>query len=319
MGRVTPRQRSSVLLLWGEDAFLLREAAAELLDRDLEVTEVDAGEWRGGELADLQTPSLFGERRGLVITDARSLPDEGMRELATYLAAPDPDTPLVLLVTVPERGKVPAALQKLAEPVADIREVKIVRKDLQGWLVARARARGLDLAPDGAAALIEAIGQDAAALASGVEQLASAFRGARVGRDHVAAQFRGLGEQRVWDLCDRLFERDVPASVRSLRSLLANGDAGLAILGAVAGRIRDLIRVKAQPDRMPPTELARAVGLRFDWQAKRYREQASRFSMDELLAIHGRIVDADRALKTGAPEDVVLGVLVAGIAGGSAA
>ncbi|MFM8999660.1 MAG: hypothetical protein ACKOKE_06325 [Actinomycetota bacterium] len=41
--------------------------------------------------------------------------------------------------------------------------------------------------------------------------------------------------------------------------------------------------------------------------------------MEELLAIHRRIVDADRAMKTGAPEDVVLGVLVAGIAGGSAA
>lgn len=319
MGRVTPRPRPSVHLLWGEDAFLLREAAAGLLDPDLAVTEVDAGEWRGGELADLQTPSLFGDRRGLVISDARSLPEDGLRELASYLSAPDPETPLVLLVTVAERGKVPAALQRIAEPVAEIREIKVARKDLQGWIVARARARGLDLAPDGAAALVEAIGQDAAALASGVEQLASAFRGTRVGRDAVTAQFRGLGEQRVWDLCDRLFERDVPAAVRSLRSLLANGDAGLAILGAVAGRIRELIRVKAQPDRMPLGELARAVGLRFDWQAKRYREQASRFSMEELLAIHRRIVDADRAMKTGAPEDVVLGVLVAGIAGGSAA
>lgn len=319
MGHVSPRQASSVHLLWGEDAFLLREAAAELLDPALEVTEVDAGEWRGGELSDLLTPSLFGERRGLVLSDARSLPDEGMRELAAYLSAPDPDAPLVILVTVAERGKVPAALQRIAEPVAQIREVKIARKDLPGWVVTRARGRGLDLRPDGAAALVEVIGLDAASLASGVEQLASAFRGAQVGRAEIVAQFRGLGEQRVWDLCDRLFERDLPGAVRSLRSLLANGDAGLAILGALAGRTRELIKVKAQPDGMPLIELARAVGLRFDWQAKRYRAEASRFTLEELLAIHGRIVDADRAMKTGAPEDIVLGVLVAGIAGGAAA
>ncbi len=46
----------AVVLLWGEDDFLLREAALELLG-DLRPTEVDAAEWQGGELQDLATPS----------------------------------------------------------------------------------------------------------------------------------------------------------------------------------------------------------------------------------------------------------------------
>ena len=65
-----------VYLLWGEDAFLLRESALAVLG-DVEAREVDAAEWEGGEAADLATPSLFGERRALLVTDARHLPEHG--------------------------------------------------------------------------------------------------------------------------------------------------------------------------------------------------------------------------------------------------
>ena len=81
---MSPKPKRAVHLLWGEDAFLLREAASALLEDGLQVTEVEAGEWRGGELADLATPSLFGDRRALVVSDCRSLPDEGMQELTRY-------------------------------------------------------------------------------------------------------------------------------------------------------------------------------------------------------------------------------------------
>ena len=88
------------------------------------------------------------------------------------------------------------------------------------------------------------------------------------------------------------------------------------ILGGVASRLRDLVRVKALPERMPAAEMARAAGLRFEWQGRRYRDQAKRFEMQELLRLHGRVVDADRDLKSGAPGDVVLPVVVAAVAGG---
>ncbi len=108
-----------VVLLWGEDAFLLREVALQLLG-DLRATEVDAGEWQGGELQDLATPSLFGEPRALLVTDCRSLPKDALGELAAYLSAPDPDAPLVLACTTAERGKPPAALVKIVEPVGEV-------------------------------------------------------------------------------------------------------------------------------------------------------------------------------------------------------
>ena len=307
-----------VYLLWGEDGFLLREAALEFLG-DLRPVEVDGGLWQGGETADLATPSLFGERRALLVADAKTLPDEGVRELARYLEAPDPDAPLVLVAVVGDRAKAPAALVKLVKGVGTVTEVKIPRKELPGWILKRAKAKELDLAPDGAAALVDTLGEEPGSLERALDQLATAFAGERITREIVSRQFRGLGEQHVWDLCDKAFSRDLAGAMRSLRTLLEAGEAGLMLLGAITSRLRDLIRVKSLPERLSPAEAARQAGLRFDWQVRRYREQAKRFSPDELAGFHERITWADRALKSGATDDVVLPMLVAAIASEPAA
>ena len=314
----TNARSSPVSLLWGEDEFLLREVALELLG-DLQPVEVDGGLWQGGETADLATPSLFGERRALLVSNAKALPDEGVRELARYLEAPDPGAPLVLVAVVGDRAKAPAALVKLVKGVGTVTEVKIQRKELPGWLLKRATAKGLDLAPDGAAALVDTLGEDPGALERALEQLATAFSGERITREIVARQFRGLGEQHVWDLCDRAFSRDLPGAMRSLRTLLEAGEAGLMLLGAITSRLRDLIRVASLPERLAPADAARQAGLRFDWQVRRYRQQAKRFSAEDLAGLHERIAWADRALKSGATDDVVLPMLVAAIAGEPAA
>jgi DNA polymerase-3 subunit delta len=307
--------QAPVHLVWGEDSFLLRLAALEIFGQGVQLREIEAGAWQGGETADLSTPSLFGEQRALLVTDARHLPEDASRELAAYLSAPSPDAILVLSATVGERGRVPAGLVKLVQPVGEVREVKVARKDLPAWVARRAKAKALELASDAASALVERLGEDPAALDQALDQLGSAFAGTRVTRELVAEQFRGLGDQHVWDLCDRAFARDLPGAMRSLATLLQSGEDALPILGGIASRLRDLVRVRSLPDRMAPADLARAAGLRFEWQARRYRESARRFSMDELVDIHDRVVEADRTLKSGATGDVVLPALVMAITG----
>jgi DNA polymerase-3 subunit delta len=306
-------KNTSVTLLWGEDEFLLRERALELLG-ELKATEVDANEWRGGELQDLATPSLFGEPRALIITDAKGLSKDAVGELADYLAAPDPDAPLVICAQVGDRAKVPAALDKLVKPVGRVLEVKIVRKDLEPWLMQRAKRDGLDVTPPAVHALVETLGEEPGQLVAALRQLGSAFTGQRITPMIVAQQFRGLGERKVWDLCDRAFAKDLPGAIRSLRSIEEGRDDPLMVLGGIASRLRDLMKVRALPDRMPPAELARAAGLRFDWQARRYQQQARNFSMGQLVALHERLVEADRAMKSGANGDVVMPMLVTAIA-----
>jgi len=309
------RPQPRVALLWGEDAFLLREAALERFG-DVRPTEADAAAWQGGELQDLATPSLFGEPRALLITDARSLTKDATAELAAYLDAPDLDAQLVICCQVAERGKLPSRLEKLVKPVGRVERVEIKRKDLESWLTGRARALGLDLSVPAARALVETLGEEPGQLVAAVQQLAAAFPEQRITPATVAQQFRGLGEQKVWDLCDRAFSLDLAGAIRSWRSIESGGDDPLKVLGGISSRLRDLIKVRALPDRMSPADLAKAAGLRFDWQARRYRQQAANFSMARLVRLHERITEADRALKSGASGDTVMPALVVAIAVG---
>jgi DNA polymerase-3 subunit delta len=302
-----------VLLLWGEDAFVLREAALERLG-DLRPTEVDAPGWQGGELQDLATPSLFGEPRALLVTDCRNLPKEAVAELAAYLTAPDPDAPLILCCTTAERGKVPAALQKLVDPVGEVRQMQLARKDLEPWLIGRAKRSGADISGPVARSLVDVLGTDAGQLAAALQQLMSAYPGRRITPAEVHAQFRGLGEQKTWDLCDRAFGKDLAGAIRALRAIEEAGDDALMVLGGIAARLRDLIKVRSLPERLAPGRVAKEAGLRFEWQARRYQQQARNYSIEELVLIHVRIAEADRALKSGANGDVVMPVLVAAIA-----
>ena len=314
MSPAKPNRDAPIHLLWGEDPFLLREAALQVLG-DLRPRELDASAWQGGELSDLATPSLFGERRALLVTEARSLDAAAVAEIKAYASAPDPDARLMLLARVGERGKVPASLGKAVDGVASIVEVKLARKDLASWVLQRSKARGMSAAPDAAAALVETLGEDPASLDQALEQLATAFPGQAIDAETVRRQFRGLGEQHVWDLCDRAFGKDLPGAVRSLRTLLESVGEGLPILGGISSRVRDLLRVRSLPERTPSAELARAAGLRFEWQARRYKDQARRFTLEDLVTIHERIAWADRALKSGATDDVVLPIVIATIAG----
>ena len=302
-----------VLLLWGEDAFLLREAAFEAFG-DLRPTELGAAEWEGGETADLSTPSLFGERRGLLVTECRHLPDHAVKELKAYLSAPAPDALLVLVVRVGDRGKPAAALTKMIDGVGESRQVAIGRKEFPSWLASRAIKRQVEISPAAAKALVDALGEDPAELDQAIVQLGDAFPSTKITPSLVAQQFRGLGDQKVWDLCDRAFERNLAGAIRSMRALLDAREDPIPILGAISSRLRSLLKIRSLSDRVSPAQIAEVAGLRFEWQARRYREQAQRFSMQELRGIHDRLVDADRELKSGADGSIVLTTVVTQIA-----
>ncbi len=293
----------------------MRDAArAHLHAFDVRATEIDGRAWQGGETSDLSTPSLWGERRGLLILDASGLPEAGTREVEAYLAEPSPD--VVLVLTVVSRGARPPRLAGAVEKAGGtVRQAALRKQDVGRWLQERAKARDLRLTPAGASALQATLGDDAATLHQAVEQLAAAFGDGSVGPDEVRAQFQGVGEQRVWDLCDRALGGRLPQAMVALRSLLEDREDSLVILGGIASRIRDLLRVAELPPRLSSAEAARAVGLRFDWQVRRYREQAARFAPGALADLHSRVVDADRALKGGVPGNVLLPTLVAAMAG----
>ena len=317
-GRVrtmTAKPAPPVTLLWGEDDYLLREAALALLG-ETKATEVDAAEWEGGELQSLATPSLFGEPRALLVNDAKSLRKETLDEIGRYLAAPDPDATLVLVLRRrrSREGARPPSRSSWSRS-GEVRKVDIARKELEPWLVGRAKELGLDLAIPGSRRSSRRSARSPASWSRRSASSRTCSPGSASALARSRGQFRGLGEQKTWDLCDRAFGKDLPGAIRSLRSIEEGGDEAIMVLGGIAARLRDLLKVRSLPDRMPPAQVAKEAGLRFDWQARRYQQQARNFSMEQLVALHDRVTEADRALKSGATGDIVMPTLVTAIAG----
>jgi DNA polymerase-3 subunit delta len=312
---LTDSAAAPVLVLWGHSNFLLRQAAAEVFG-DVRPTELDAREWAPGATANPATPSLFGEARGLLVTEAQELPLEGAEEVARYAAAPSPEARLVLAFTVGPRAKGPprGAIKALGDSV-ELRRVAVERRELPEWVRRRAAGRGLPSSPAGANALIQTLGEDPGVLDQAVEQLQASHPDQGLTPESVAAQFRGLGDRRIWELCDSAFTGDSTGATRALAGMLEAGEEPLVLLGGIASRLRDLIRVASLPPRIPLAEVARAAGLRFDWQARRYRDQARRYTPEQLAALHREVAEADSLLKQGGTGDVVLPVLVSRISG----
>jgi DNA polymerase-3 subunit delta len=308
-----------VVVVWGTDDFLVREAAMAAVGPGRPQV-VDAAEWRPGVVADLSTPSLFGEERSLLVTGAQALGEEALAEVARHCQDPPPGTRLALAAVVGARAKgPPRALVKAVGDRTPSRRVVVERRDLPGWVRDRASRHGLSTTPAGASALIDTIGEDPALLDQALRQLVNVGPPGGLTPEAVRAQFRGFGERRVWDLCDAAFTGNAPAALRALASMLEAREEPLVILGGIASRLRDLIRVRSLPPGTPQGEVARAAGLRFEWQARRTMDQARRYSEDGLSRLHADLVEADRSLKQGGTGDVVLAMVVARIAGGAAA
>jgi DNA polymerase-3 subunit delta len=312
-------ERPPVILMWGQSSFLVRDAALELFG-DARPAVVPAREWVAGSTADLATPSLFGEPRAVLVTDAQDLGEEAVAEIGRYAEHPEPAATLVLAVIVGPRAKgPPRALANSFKGKAEIRRAAVERRELPGWVGARAsKQHGISADPRSATALIERIGEDPAALDQALAQLAATRPGQALTADAVREQFRGFGDRRVWELTDAAFTRNGSVALRALAGLLDAREEPLMILGSIASRLRDLLRVRSLPPRTPPAQVAKEVGLRFDWQARRFRDQAMRFSEEELEVIHDRVVEADGLLKQGGAGDVVLPIVVMSIATGGA-
>ena len=240
-----------------------------------------------------------------------SLPKEAIAELAAYLAAPDPDaTADASAARSPNGARCPRRSASSSRPSARSRGRRSsARTSSRGSLSVRS-ATGVDLArrraPERSS---RRSARSRVSWRPRCEQLATAFPGQRITPQIVAQQFRGLGEQQVWDLCDKAFGKDLPGAIRSLALDRGRGRRRPDDAGGIASRVRDLIKVRALPDRHAARRrLPRPAGLRFEWQARRYQQQARNFSMRQLVDLHERITEADRALKSGATGDVVMPV-----------
>src|SRR5919202_1620356 len=95
-----------VTVVLGPEELLVERAVAEVVsaarvvDPESDVREIATGQLRPGTLGDAVSPSLFGERKVVVVRGVQDLAPEFLDELSAYVRDP---VPAVSLVCV-ERG-----------------------------------------------------------------------------------------------------------------------------------------------------------------------------------------------------------------------
>lgn len=297
-------------LVVGDDPYLAGEAVEQILGETshLSVAEFGPASEPGEILQALRTPSMFGDRRVVVIRDADQFGSGVLAEIVSCLEDPSPDVAAILLSSKP-LAKVAAAVKKVGRV---IEAGKGKRTDLFGWLRGQAKARNLKVGGDGLGALVEAVGEERMALAHALDELALALgRGATLGPQEVRRQFAGRAETKLFGFVDAVAARETGPALESLHFLLLHGESPQAIFWALARHFRMLLVADGAP-----AKVAQELGIQ-PWRAEKLLRQARGFVPGELSRAYRALAEADRKMKASEePEELTLERTVVAITGG---
>jgi DNA polymerase III subunit delta len=274
-------------LVVGDEELLVSRAvgevvsAARAVDRQSDVRDVQASEVVPGDLFDLLSPSLFGDRRVVVLRGAHEAKADLVEGLRRYAADPAPDVTLVVLHPGGARGK--AVLEVFRRAGAVVVEcAKLTRADeRQAFVRAEAARAGGTITPDAVAVLLDSVGTDLRELATACGQLV-ADSGGRVDAAAVNRYYRGRAEVTGFAVADRAVVGDVPGALEALRWALAIGVAHVLVADALADGVRSVARVSSA-GRANPYALASSLGMP-PWKVKRAQSQSRGWTEQGLSA-----------------------------------
>ncbi|MBO4260666.1 DNA polymerase III subunit delta, partial [Streptomyces griseorubiginosus] len=200
-----------VTLAVGQEDLLLdravREvvAAAKAADADTDVRDLTPDQLQPGTLAELTSPSLFAERKVVVVRNAQDLSADTVKDVKAYLGAPAEEITLVLLHAGGAKGKalLDAARKAGAREVACPKMTKPA--DRLAFVRGEFRAAGRSATPEACQALVDAIGSDLRELASAVSQLVADVEGTIDGAV-VGRYYTGRAEASSFEVADRAVE-----------------------------------------------------------------------------------------------------------------
>jgi DNA polymerase-3 subunit delta len=161
-----------------------------------------------------------------------------------------------------------------------------------------AERRGHALSSRAADALVEAIGDDLAAIDDAAERL-SLYVGAgqKIDVDAVEACVTRIATDSIWALVDAVGMRDTKKALHATGSLLGDREPPLRILAMVARQLRIVARMReALSSGKQDKDAALAAGAP-PFKARELKESARRFTARDLAAAFATLAAADLALK----------------------
>lgn len=297
-------------LVVGDEELLVARAVTDIVtaarntDPDADVRDLTCADLQRGDLDEALSPSLFGERRVVVLRAAQDLLKDVAPELTAYVADPLPEVSLVVVHAGGQKGK--ALLTSLA--AARPRRVdapKLTKPALRRDFVRRElRADGRTVEEEALGMLLESVGTDLRELASAAAQLLADTDGP-VTVDVVQRYHRGRADSSGFAVADRAVDGDLAGALELARWGVSTGLAPVLVTSALAGTLRSMALV-ASSSGVPAAQLAGQLGMP-PWKVDKTRRQVRGWRPEGLSAAVQAVARADADVK-GAAADAAYAV-----------
>jgi DNA polymerase-3 subunit delta len=253
-----------------------------------------------------RTLPMIADTRLVLVRHVDAMTPTEQTNLAEYLNDPSESTCLVATATKLD-GR--AKLAKAAKKKGVLIDAKPLRgRELREFIRAEATAREHNIAPQAIEALLDAVGDDLAAIDDAMERL-SLFVGAgqRIDADAVMMCVTRIRVESIWSLVDAIGLKDRRKGIAAAQSLLDDREPPLRLLAMVARQLRIVARMReALSEGLRPQDAAKRAGAP-PFKASDLTESARRFTADSLGRAFTLIAETDRALKgSKRPPDVIL-------------
>lgn len=289
----------SLYLLLGSEAALADRALAKLLlqlrEESTEVTSLSAPDVLSGDIADALAPSLFSEKRALVLRDLQDLADDYKPEITRYLADPDPTITVIFIHKGGVKGK--ALLDQIRKANAQIIACDALKKESekQDFVRHLFLDLGRKATPGAVSALVGAVGTDLRELTAACSQIAADTVGV-IDEAMIDKYHRGRIETTGFDVADATLDGDVSRALLTLRNALDSGTDPVMVTSAIASALRGLAKVSGANRGSKSFELAGVLGMA-PWQIDKARRQLSAWSATGIARAVGAIARADAQVK----------------------
>lgn len=297
----------SIYLLLGSEAALAERALAKLVNElkveGAELTTLFAGDVALGEISDALSPSLFSERRGLIIRDLQDLAEESRVEITRYLESPDPTLTLILLHKGGVKGKALLDAIKKIKPETVLCDPLKKESEKEEFVKNLFMDLGRKASPAAISALVNATGTDLRELSAAVSQLASDSPAGMIDEIHVERYHQGRIETTGFDVADKVIEGDFAESLITLRHALTTGTDPVLITSAIASSLRGIAKVSGASRGARSFELAGELGMA-PWQIDKARRQLNGWSATTLTQAVAAIAKCDAQVKGGASDPI---------------
>jgi DNA polymerase-3 subunit delta len=161
--------------------------------------------------------------------------------------------------------------------------------------------------------LAEFSGQNLWALSNEIEKLLLYTKDGKISEKEVQLLTTYAKEANIFAMVDAIMEKNAPLAMQGLHQLLEEGVALPYLLAMITRQARLIIQLKEiRGEGTPEAEIINRLGLSPFYPVRQLLSQASHYSMDKLIQIYQRLLEADLQIKQGKGE-VALELLVAEI------